>query len=66
MFGIGTAEMIILLVVAVFMLGGLVGGIILIVHLIRNSGASHSPAGASLSPCPDCGRPLSPLATTCP
>jgi predicted amidophosphoribosyltransferase len=48
------------------MLGGLVGGIILIVHLIRNSGASHSPAGASLSPCPDCGRPLSPLATTCP
>jgi len=66
MMGIGSAETIILLLISVVMYGGLAAGVLALVRVVRNTTPPPLPPGASLFPCPDCGRNVSRLATTCP
>lgn len=64
--GVGIAETVILVLSAAVFFGVLVLGTVAAVIVIRNNAGKTSPTGARLAPCPDCGRPLSPLAVTCP
>ena len=60
------AEMIIMLLVSVVTYGGLVALVFAVIKIVRNTTPPAVPPGASLFPCPDCGRQVSRLATTCP
>jgi hypothetical protein len=66
MFGIGPAETAILVLCAILFYVVLIVGFVAAVIVIRNNSRRNSPSGTRLAPCPDCGRPLSPLAITCP
>jgi hypothetical protein len=66
MHGIGSIEMVILFVVALLLLAVPIGGLIALVVVLRKNAGNAAPYSSKLAPCPDCGRPLSPLAITCP
>jgi hypothetical protein len=64
LFGIGFWELIIL---GLFCLLPMAAGVVVLVVLMQKKNpASSASTGVVLTPCPDCGRKLSPQATTCP
>jgi hypothetical protein len=64
MFGIGSWEMVILGLICILPMAA--GVVVLVVLMLKKNSASSASTGAVLIPCPDCGRKLSPQATTCP
>ena len=55
------------ILIIVLLLGGMTVAVLAVVAIMASSKSrSGVSANADLSPCPDCGRGLSPLAVTCP
>jgi hypothetical protein len=59
-FGIGPQELLILAVIGLMLLAPIVLMVVLVVLGLRRRDAASTP------PCPDCNRPVSPVATSCP